>query len=521
MVTRVIEKYDQTYNHFPRVVNSLCPECLKPLKAQISIKGTSVVMEKSCPNHGKFTEILSNDKDFFLRMEKLSFPQYLGVSNPQTTKQNSCPFDCGLCPEHKSPTMLGVIDLTNRCNFKCPVCFATSNASSFLFEPSFEQVKKMMLTLHNLKPVHAPCLQFSGGEPTLHPRFFDILREARKIGFTQIQIGTNGLSFNNEEFAKKASQAGLNVLYLQFDGVTDRVYKKIRGRNALEIKKKAIENAHKYHLRTILVPTIIKGVNDKEIGSIIRFAIAHIDSVLGISFQPVALTGRIPEKEKNKMRFTLTDLAAETSKQFPTLQKKDWFPLSITSPFSRFMEVLTGKPHTQISCHSHCGMGAYLIVDPENQTSVPLSSFLDVVGLMSKLQEIYEEHQKKKYFKRLRAKLNILHYSKQLEEFYNQSKAPDKMPFKEFISYLQRFLKKENFSNNKTKRKNLDNQKWKLLIIVAMHFQDCYNYEAERSQRCVVHHAAPDGKLYPFCAYNCGPYFRSKVEKQFSKPLKK
>ena len=139
---------------------------------------------------------------------------------------------------------------------------------------------------------------------------------------------------------------------------------------------------------------------------------------------------------------------------------------------------------------------------------------------MNKLQEIYEQYQKRYIFKKLRAKLDLYLYSKELEKFYNQSQAPDNMSFNEFLAYLQTFINKQNYSSNQIKEKIISQRKWHLLIIAGMHFQDSYNYETERVKRCVVHYAAPDGKLYPFCSYNAGPYFREKVEKQFSSPLK-
>jgi len=520
MTEGTLVKEELQYNHFPRTVESLCPKCNKKIKATLIINQNDIVMEKTCQEHGFFKEVLSNDKDFFLRMEKLNFGDGPGILNPQTKQQKSCPFDCGLCTEHKSTTMMGVIDLTNRCNLKCPICFATADASGYVYEPSFEQVKEMMLNLYNLKPAHTPCLQFSGGEPTLHPKFFDIIKEARKIGFGQIQIATNGIKLTDEDFAKKSSEAGLNTLYLQFDGVTDDIYTKMRGRPLFEVKKKAIFNSNKYGIRTILVPTLVRGINNHQLGDIYKFAIDNINAISTISWQPVALTGRIPEHEKNKMRYTITDLASDTEKQFPYIKKQDWYPLCVTAPFSRFLEVVTGNPQSAISCHPHCGAGTYLIVDTEKGNHIPLPRFVDVIGLLTKMQEIYQQHQKKKYLQNIRAKLNILNYTKQFEEFYDQEKAPDNVSFKEFFSYMQGFTDRRYFIDNFFKKKKLSEKKWKLLIIASMHFQDSYNYETERVKRCVVHYATPNGKLYPFCTYNSGPYFRTEVEKQFAKPLK-
>lgn len=126
----------------------------------------------------------------------------------------------------------------------------------------------------------------------------------------------------------------------------------------------------------------------------------------------------------------------------------------------------------------------------------------------------------KKYFKKIRMKLNILNYAKQLEEFYDKEKAPNNMSFRDFLSYLQQFTTRKHFTDNLFKKKVLQKRKWRFLVVAGMQFQDSYNYEAERSQRCVVHYAAPNGKLYPFCTYNSGPYFRTETEKQFAKPSK-
>jgi uncharacterized radical SAM superfamily Fe-S cluster-containing enzyme len=519
-MVRLVEKEKQTYNNFPRTVESLCPECNSKIKATLSIQGNDIVMEKTCSEHGSFREVLSNDKDFFLRMEKLRFADGPGVTNPQAQAEKGCPFDCGLCEEHKSTTMMGVIDLTNRCNLKCPICYATADASGYIYEPSFEQVKEMMHNLFKVKPSHAPCMQFAGGEPTLHPQFLEIVKEARKIGFTQIQIATNGITLNDEEFAKKASEAGLNLLYLQFDGVTDDVYMKTRGKPLFEIKKKAIANAAKYGIRTFLVPTLVKGVNDHQIGDIYRFAVNNLDSVAGIAWQPVALTGRIPEEEKNRMRFTITDLAKETEKQFPILSKNDFFPLGLVPPFSLALELITGNKTSQMSCHAHCGIGTYLFVNKETKECVPLPHFIDIVGVMERFNEVYQDEKNKKTFFRTKRKIDVARKLKTFEEFFDASKAPKGVTFEGIIDYTKDFVDTRGFSDNLFKRKKIKEREWNTLVITCKHFQDAHNYETERVQRCIVHYAAPNGKLYPFCTYNAGPYHRTEVEKQFSKPLK-
>ena len=158
-------------------------------------------------------------------------------------------------------------------------------------------------------------VQFSGGEPTIHPQFFEILSMAREMGFTHIQAATNGIELANLEFAKKAKAAGLATLYLQFDGVTEDIYRRVRGQSLLDIKMKVIENCRATGMKIVFVPTIVKGLNDHQIGDIVRVAIENVDTVSGISFQPVAFTGRIAKHELLAKRFTLSDLARCVSEQ--------------------------------------------------------------------------------------------------------------------------------------------------------------------------------------------------------------
>jgi len=178
-------------------------------------------------------------------------------------------------------------------------------------------------------------VQFSGGEPTIHPQFFEILSMAREMGFTHIQAATNGIELANLEFAKQAKAAGLATLYLQFDGVTDDVYLRTRGRALLDTKMRVIENCRATGMKIVFVPTIVKGVNDHQIGDIVRCAIENVDTVSGISFQPVAFTGRIAKHELLAKRFTLADLARCVSEQTGiTDARADWFPLACVTPFS-------------------------------------------------------------------------------------------------------------------------------------------------------------------------------------------
>jgi uncharacterized radical SAM superfamily Fe-S cluster-containing enzyme len=220
-----------------------------------------------------------------------------------------CPYDCGICPEHKSHTALAIIDVTNRCNLKCPVCFANAAAAGYVYEPSKEEITGMLENLRANQPVPANALQFSGGEPTIRNDLFDLIRKAKELGIRHVEVNTNGVRIAHEpEYAKQLKAAGVSTIYLQFDGLAPDVYKFIRGLDLLEMKMKAIENLRAAGYNSIvLVVTLVKGVNDSQLGDIIKFAAKNFDVIRCVNVQPVSLCGRLPPQDREKMRITIPD----------------------------------------------------------------------------------------------------------------------------------------------------------------------------------------------------------------------
>jgi 7,8-dihydro-6-hydroxymethylpterin dimethyltransferase len=446
-------------------------------------------------------------------MEEWEFGDMPGLSNPaiNTGKDAVCPDDCGLCSMHTSHTALANVDLTNRCNLTCPVCFANANAAGYLYEPDMDQVRVMLKALRDERPIDTRVVQFSGGEPTIHPNFIEILAMAREMGFTHIQAATNGIMIGRSlEFAKKCKEAGLATLYLQFDGVTDDVYRKTRGEPLLETKMLCIENCRQAGMKIVFVPTIVKGINDQQLGEILRVAIENVDTVSGISFQPVAFTGRISKHELEAKRFTQADLAFGLSEQTGMFDKyNDWFPLSSVTPFSKLMAALRGQGVPTISSHPHCSLGTYMFVDEKSRKAVPVTQFVDIPGMLQDIEELAQKTEKSffKYYHGIKA------WTK-LQKHFKQELAPPGLTFQKFLDTLQ------GMTNKKLGRDGMDGTfTYRTLLVAGMHFMDHYNYDVERVKRCVIHYAAPDGKLYPFCTYNSGPTYREKIEKKYSMPF--
>jgi len=210
--------------HLPHQTMSICPECQAKIEATMFAEGGKVYMQKECATHGRFKELVFSDEQMYLRALNWHYDIGNGVSNPAVPKATSCPDDCGMCDLHVSHTVLANVDLTNRCNLQCPICFANANIQDYIFEPSLEEVRKMLQTLRDEKPVAGRVVQFAGGEPTLHPNWFEILKMANDMNFAHVQCATNGIKFAEPGFAERSKEAGLHTLYLQFDGVDTKVY---------------------------------------------------------------------------------------------------------------------------------------------------------------------------------------------------------------------------------------------------------------------------------------------------------
>jgi hypothetical protein len=412
---------------------------------------------------------------------------------------------------HTSHTALGNIDLTNRCNMKCPICFASSDASGYTYEPSYEEVVEMLKVFRGMRPVAGRTIQFSGGEPTLHPRIFDILRAAEDLGFSHIQMATNGLLLAQDpEFAQKCEEAGLDCIYLQFDGLSDEVYTKTRGRQLADIKQKAVENIAQTDMKIALVPTIVKGVNDQEIGNIVRYAIKYRQTISGISFQPVAFTGRIDHEERMARRFTLTDLAHAVDEQTGiTEASRDWYPLSCVIPFTRLVGATRGEETINVTCHPHCGFGTYLFID-SNGTATPITKFMNVEKMLPAMQKIAQKTKPTEitFFGKLKA-------FGALRKYFDAKKSLEGLDFHKFLLTLEGMINKD------VGRGEAGKKTFRTMMVAGMHFMDGYNYELQRARRCVIHFATPEGRLYPFCTYNSGPYHRARVERQFAKNREK
>jgi 7,8-dihydro-6-hydroxymethylpterin dimethyltransferase len=479
-----------------KITESLCPVCLKKIPAELVEDNGKVFIKKICPDDGNFEDIYYGNAEMYHRyMENLTVNA--GTADP-SVKNANCPFECGLCENHKSSTVLANMDITNACNYKCPICFADTASGGDVFNPSIDQISQMMDTLRQQDP---PCnvIQFSGGEPTIRKDFFEIARMAHEKGFAHIQIATNGRNLSEQpDYAKKLWDAHVSTIYLQFDGVTPDPYLTTRGFNALPEKLKAIENLrnHGQYPNAVLVPTLVKGINDHQIGDIVRFASENIDIVRGVNFQPVSFTGRISTSELLAQRITIPDILSSLEEQLDgQITPDDFFSIPIFAPlFELLKRADSTGTYPNLNVHPACGAWTYVFKD--GKKLVPLNRIINIKALFELIESL----------KTISRTEILTKVTTQLPKLIRTGS----IRYSHIVlSVLKDIILKGSY---RAASEFHDND---VLFIGSMHFMDPYNFDCERMERCCIHYITPDNKIIPFCSYNT--IYRERYVKQYSR----
>jgi len=280
---------------------SVCTTCLRRVEAKILIKDERVYLEKWCPQHGRQRVLIADDAAYYRQCREVYIKPPELPQRFNTGQRFGCPYDCGLCPEHMQHSCLTLVEITDHCNLRCPICYAESGPD---------------------------VVQISGGEPTLHPEFFAILDAARQRPIRHLMVNTNGLRIANEPgFAERlaAYQPGFE-LYLQFDSLRDEVHKELRGARLRDVRLRALEQLNRHDISTTLVVTVKKGLNDGELGEIIDFALTQ-PCVRGVTFQPIQAAGRLDGYDPEHNRLTLSEVRRRILEQSSLFQPDDLIPV--------------------------------------------------------------------------------------------------------------------------------------------------------------------------------------------------
>lgn len=270
-----------------RETRSVCPVCLRSLPAVLVQKDDSVFLERVCPEHGKFSGLIWKGEPFLSSWQRPK-SRAAGVKR-ETESRQGCPHDCGRCPEHGQYACTVLFEITQACNLHCPVCFAAAGKKPGTFPP-LSLLKEQLAWIS--EHAGSVVLQISGGEPTLHPDLPELARAGRAL-FPAVQLNTNGLLLAEKpDLAHALAEAGVSWVFLQFDGTNDTIFRALRGRPLLDAKLAAVENCKRAGLSVVLVPTVAAGINDDDLGNILRLALSFAPAVRGIHLQPMTRSGR-------------------------------------------------------------------------------------------------------------------------------------------------------------------------------------------------------------------------------------
>ncbi len=439
------------YTYYDHTI-ALCSTCKEKVDSKIIFQNDNVYLVKRCSTHGEETVLISTDIEYYKYCRNYMKPSEM----PQrwnTQVKRGCPFDCGLCEDHEQHTCLAVLEITDSCNLNCNICYANSKASKN-FVP-LDKIQSMINTAIQNEGTQ-DVLQISGGEPTLHPKFFDILDLCKKSNIRHLMLNTNGVKIaEDEHFTKQLASYMPNFeIYLQFDSLNPKSLTDLRGQDLTNIRKKAIENLNKFNISTTLVVTVKKDVNLNELGDIINFATKQ-KCIRGITFQPVQEVGRLNSYD-DANRLTLSEVRQEIISQSDIFTSDDIIP---------------------VPCHpDNLAMG-YAIKYKDKIT--PLTRMIDKEALLdgAKNTIVFE---------------NDIEIQNKVKSLFSLSQTPEKYgnTLKDMLCCLPKVVMPKNFGYENVFR------------ILIVKFSDVKDLEVRSVKKSCIHIISQDEKIIPFDVYN-------------------
>lgn len=440
---------------------SLCPTCLRPTQATHVERDGRVYLRRSCPEHGTAEALVSSDAGWYEDSRRFLRPGRK-PAHAATEAELGCPYDCGFCPEHEQHACVTVLEITEACNLECPACFA---GEAHAKHASLEDVEAMADAVLKAEGGQADVVMLSGGEPTIHPRFFEVADLVRSKPIRYVLVNSNGVRMARDPgFAKGIADREM-LVYLQFDGFTEDVYRTLRGRgDLLEVKHRALENLAEAGARVVLVATVLAGVNDDQVGELVRFGATH-PAVRAVSLQPEFGEGRyVPFDPMDRM-----DVAAVVKKVAEgsgIFTREDFIPIPCCDPV--------------------CTAAAYAYVNDGSVTPVtrlvPVDTYLDYVAntSMPNLSEAFrrDAEEMREALLRLFSKSNPAGSPGQAEAF-----ACACGPLLTEIDAV-------------------DDLHDRMFAVTIEAFMDRFTFDVDRAKRCCIQEALPDGRIVPFCVYN-------------------
>ena len=451
---------------FYELTNSLCATCLQKVEAKVVIQDNHVYLHKWCPEHRFQKALISTDAEYYKLSRQTLKPGQMPLKF-NTPIEYGCPYDCGLCPDHEQHSCLTLVEVTDQCNLTCPICYSESSPRR-LTHRSMRQIEFMLdcVVRNEGKP---DVVQISGGEPTIHPQFFEILDAAKARPIKHLMVNTNGLRIASDaDFARRLKQymPGFEV-YLQFDSLRPQALRALRGEDLTDVRRRALDRLNEHNISTTLVVTLKKGLNDDEIGAIIDFALQQ-PCVRGVTFQPIQHAGRAEDFDPARDRLTLGEVRQQILRQAPLFTPADVIP---------------------VPCHPDCLAMAYAL--KLGGKVIPLTGMIDPRLLLHGEGNtiIYEQNE------RIRG---------QLFQLFSTAASPasSALSLKQLLCCLPMVQVPQTLG--------YDN----IFRIIIMQFLDPHNFDVRSVKKTCVHIVHPDGRIIPFDTFNL--FYRDKKEERLA-----
>jgi 7,8-dihydro-6-hydroxymethylpterin dimethyltransferase len=457
---------------FYDAVVSICTTCFRKIDGKIVFEEGRVWMLKHCPAHGSERVLVSDDVEYYRQCREVYLKPPEMPLRRNTPIHWGCPYDCGLCPDHEQHSCISLIEVTDACNLRCPICYAGSGPDRQHHRPL--ALIESMLDAVVANEGEADVVQISGGEPTIHPDFFAILDAAKKRPIRHLMVNTNGVRIARDgAFAKRlAGYMPLFEIYLQFDSLRRRPLEILRGADLRDIRMKALERLNELNLSTTLVVTLQRGVNDDEIGEIIDFALTQ-PCVRGVTLQPVQVAGRVDGYDDAANRLTLSEVRRRILEQSTLFLPEDLVP---------------------VPCHPDALCMGYAFKSGDG-TAIPLTSMIGRDALMngSRNTIVMESEPGIRG-----AFLNL----------FSTAAGAEAQParLKELLCCLPKALAAGDVTYANI---------FRLLVV---EFIDAQSFDLRSVKKTCVHIVHPDGRLIPFDTYNL--FYRDDLETTRLAPLR-
>ena len=453
---------------FHELTRSICPNCRRVIDAKILLRDNKVYMSKRCPRCGPFMSLVYGDAEAYVSFARYNKPGTIPLARG-TQIEHGCPHDCGLCPEHEQHACLGVIEVNSACDMECPLCFADAEHG---FSLTLEEVEQMLDDYVRTEG-RPEVVQFSGGEPTIHPRIIDFVRAAQARDIRFVMLNTNGKRIARDDRFLEQLNDVRPSLYFQFDGFERETHRILRGEaDILEEKLQALDRLADTGLNVTIVPAIERGVNEHEIGRIVEFAIEH-PAIRGITFQPAFHAGRhMPHDPMRRM--TIPDIVwlieAQTGGKFVA---SDFVPVPC--------------------CFPTCNAVTYAFVESGRVTPLPriinVNDYLDYIT-----NRIVPDFRHE-----IRTALEDL--------WSSSSVAGSETSLRQVEISCQACELPENLA--------IDNIAKSMIMIMLQDFMDPWTFNQKSLMKCCKEFLLPGGKQIPFCAYNSVGY-REQARRQLN-----